>query len=118
MTKLHNMRAYEDGHLLSILFHTISQRIIRPSLSPTYSARVPPPEFVDNGGDSGDNNHGGNSVPRICMLKRIEGADVLGNDNLIIAINPARRSVSSHVFVSAFILQFLLLLYYDCSQFL
>ncbi|KAH0914591.1 hypothetical protein HID58_029037 [Brassica napus] len=82
MTKLHNMRAYEAGHILSILC-----RIIRPSPSPTYSARVPPPEFVDNGGDSGDNNHGGNSVP-----VKVEAAGSTNVDGAAGKVKKARKA--------------------------
>uniref|UniRef100_M4FAJ1 Uncharacterized protein n=1 Tax=Brassica campestris TaxID=3711 RepID=M4FAJ1_BRACM len=63
MTKLHNLKADEAGHMLerhspskSDLLHTTSQQVIR--LTPSHgfltdvNVRAPLPEFVDNGDDT------------------------------------------------------------------
>lgn len=48
---------------------------------------MPPPEFVDNGGDSGDNNHGGNSVP-----VKVEAAGSTNVDGAAGKVKKARKA--------------------------
>ncbi|KAG5385455.1 hypothetical protein IGI04_036925 [Brassica rapa subsp. trilocularis] len=101
MTKLHNMRAYEDGHLLSILcvdylfIQSHSSNLAQAGDGVNPEETEAPPFVKDmegktyklQGGDSGDNNHGGNSVP-----VKVEAAGSTNVDGATGKVKKARKA--------------------------
>uniref|UniRef100_M4FCM1 Uncharacterized protein n=1 Tax=Brassica campestris TaxID=3711 RepID=M4FCM1_BRACM len=101
MTKLHNMRAYEAGHLLSILcvdylfIQSHSSNLAQAGDGVNPEETEAPPFVKDmegktyklQGVDDGDNNHGGNSVP-----VKVEAAGSSNVDGAAGKVKKARKA--------------------------